>query len=230
MAIMGEESPHDIEVLYLEDVMRWMGTSKTEQGETFMRTMKELPASDIAEGKVPGGNLMDEWLQLIANFVWCIHERQPLTETVIIFLPTYKLLEQLHSLMLLKQLTGGERGAALTLHVLHSSVDTADALSAMRGAGLGRRSVLLASNVAESSVTIPNLAWVVDSCLHNLVEWDPSACNHGARVAWAAKAQSEQRMGRTGRTCSGRCARMLPKRLYDSLPPHERPQVRRGLR
>jgi HrpA-like RNA helicase len=227
MAIMGEQSPHDIEVLYLEDVVAWMGPSipSLQHSTTFLKTMQEFPTTDISKGKVPKKPLMAEWLQFIANFVWCIHERCPPTEAVIVFLPTYCFLEDLHTLLLAKQFNGGDLGAEL--HVLHSSVDTADALSAMRGAGLGKRSIFLASNVAESSVTIPHLAWVIDPCLHNLVQWDPSARKERGQIAWAAKAQSEQRMGRTGRTCRGRCARILPQRLYDALPPYERPQARR---
>ena len=227
MAIMEDESQsHEIKVLYLEDVLSWMGPNTTGYEKTFLTMMQEIPEFDMTNGKVPEGQIRGEWLRVIADFVWCIHERCPLTDAVIVFLPTYQLLEELHNMMLLKQLTGGDRGAALSLYVLHSSVDTADALSAMRRPLGGKRSVLLASNVAESSVTIPHLAWVVDPCLHNHVQWNSSARAYSSRVGWAAKAQADQRKGRTGRTCSGHCARMLPKRLYDALPLHERPQVR----
>ena len=184
--------------MYLEDVLTWMGDGASRGHRALLSAMQELPASDIQDDKVPGGARLDEWLGLIADFVWCIHTRAPLAEGVLVFLPTYLMLEAVHTALLTRQLTGGELGAAVALRVLHSSVDLADALLALRGAARDRRSVILASNVAESSVTIPGLAWVVDACLNNEVRWDPAARTSAARLVWATKSQLEQRAGRTG--------------------------------
>ena len=87
----------------------------------------------------------------------------------------------------------------------------------------GKRRILLASAIADSSVTVPGVSCVIDMCRSLEVRWKGS---HIAQTVWASKSICEQRRGRTGRTCPGRCFRLLYKGFYLSrIPQWDIPQL-----
>src|SRR6266542_3411019 len=88
-----------------------------------------------------------------------------------------------------------------------------------------RRKVILATNVAETSLTVAGVTDVIDSGLQKVMRFDPeTAVNHlvteriSLDSAW-------QRAGRAGRTAPGRAVRLWDER--DILRPHREPEVRR---
>jgi HrpA-like RNA helicase len=87
--------------------------------------------------------------------------------------------------------------------------------------------VILASNIAESSLTIPGVSTVIDYCRCNQIHWDVGRAVSNAKTVWASKSQCDQRCGRTGRTCQGTVYRLLPDRpVYDrTLPTWEPPEL-----
>ena len=171
---------HEIQEIYLEEVVTELSDRRDSSARRVLTWLQELPPADVRAHKVPGGSQLDDWLELMADYVWRVHLTRPPCEAVLVFLPTYMLLEAVHAALLQRQLTwpGGREAPVMRVSVLHSSVDLSEAMAAVRGGGGaaadGSRTVLLASNVAESSLTIPDLAHVVDSCLHNEIAWDPS--------------------------------------------------------
>ena len=87
--------------------------------------------------------------------------------TTLIFLPTYRSLEDLHGQLEAAQ---GRYRKRLRLCVLHSSVDLDECLRAMEDdGGDALHKVILATNVAESSLTIPGVSTVIDYCRANQI-------------------------------------------------------------
>ena len=140
--------------------------------------------------------------------------------TVLVFLPTWRQLEEAH-----KQLTSSLHHS-VPLHLLHSSVDMEECMDALGGRGhAARPCVVLASAVAESSVTIEGVAHVVDCCRANEVLWNHFLNRQQSRLVWTSKAQATQRAGRAGRTSAGTVWRLVPRRLYDGFDQYETPAV-----
>ena len=135
------------------------------------------------------------------------------------FLPTYRALETQHALL-------SKYAPHAPLHLLHSSVDMEECMAALAGLGGGVPRVVLASAVAESSITIEGVAAVVDAGRACEVYWSPIDGTTRSRLVWCSHSQLRQRAGRTGRTCDGVAWRLLPKRLVDNLEPAETPAVR----
>ncbi|WIA30335.1 hypothetical protein OEZ86_000422 [Tetradesmus obliquus] len=161
-------------------------------------------------------------LMLVRDVVVQLHREEDDADAVIlVFLPTYKTLELLHRLLLelAQQKTAeGDYAASLQLFPLHSSVDIDEAMASMQQAvAPGSRKVILATNVAESSVTIPHVKHVIDACTTNQVYWDAASCRERAQVVWASQSAAEQRAGRTGRTCAGTCYRLMPRAAFLKL-------------
>ncbi|CAL5433371.1 unnamed protein product [Camellia sinensis] len=90
-----------------------------------------------------------------------------------------------------------------------------------------RRKVILATNIAESSVTIPKVAFVIDSCHSLQVLWDSNRKNESAELVWVSKSQANQRKGRTGRTCDGQIYRLVTGSFFNELQDFECPTILR---
>lgn len=156
--------------------------------------------------------------KLIHDLVLYIHKNEPdIEKSILIFLPTYYSLEQ--QWFLLKPFSSDFK-----VHILHSSVDTNQALMAMK-ISKSHRKVILATNIAESSVTIPEVAYVIDSCRSLQVYWDDNRKMDTSELVWVSKSQSDQRKGRTGRTCDGQIYRLVTGSFYNKLPEFESPAI-----
>lgn len=81
----------------------------------------------------------------------------------------------------------------------------------------GYRKVILSTNVAESSLTIPDIYYVIDFCLQKLIMADQYTNYVALKLQWADKNSCTQRKGRSGRVRSGMVFRMVPKHFYHLL-------------
>lgn len=113
----------------------------------------------------------------------------------------------------------------LEVFALHSSIDVDECILSMEAVTGSRRKVVLATNIAESSVTIRNVKYVIDTCCSNHVSWEQVGQTERAAIVWASQSQCKQRAGRTGRTCAGTVFRLLPRSAYLKLPKHDVPAV-----
>jgi ATP-dependent helicase HrpB len=88
-----------------------------------------------------------------------------------------------------------------------------------------RRKVILATNVAETSLTVEGVTDVIDSGLHRVLRFDPETAVDHLVTERISVDSAEQRAGRAGRTRPGRAFRLWDER--DILRPHREPEVRR---
>ncbi|KAL6626495.1 hypothetical protein ACP70R_030221 [Stipagrostis hirtigluma subsp. patula] len=159
--------------------------------------------------------------ELIHKLLLHIHQSEPdIGKSILVFLPTYYALEQQWIRLL-------SLSSIFKVHILHRSIDTDEALQTMEVSKFCRK-VILATNIAESSVTIPGVAYVIDSCRSLQVYWDPIKKTDSARLVWISKSQAEQRKGRTGRTCDGQIFRLVTGTFYSNLSDHEHPDILRS--
>jgi len=106
---------------------------------------------------------------------------------------------------------------------LHGSLDVDAQERALAPAD--RRKVILATNIAETSLTVEGVTDVVDSGVHKVLRFDPETAVDHLVVERIAADSAEQRAGRAGRTRPGRAVRLWDSR--DILRPHREPDVRR---
>lgn len=71
------------------------------------------------------------------------------------------------------------------------------------------RKVIVCTNIAESSLTIPDIIFVIDFCLSKEFKFDSKTQSQRLDLTWACKASCRQRTGRTGRVCDGMAFRMV---------------------
>jgi ATP-dependent helicase HrpB len=106
---------------------------------------------------------------------------------------------------------------------LHGSLDAAAQDEAVRP--VSQRRILLATNIAETSLTVPGVTAVVDSGLHKVARYDPARGIDSLDVERITQDAADQRAGRAGRLGPG-----LVRRLWDArdrLRPHREPEILR---
>ncbi len=91
-----------------------------------------------------------------------------------------------------------------------------------------RRRVLLATNVAETSLTVPNIRFVVDTGQARINRYDARAGVQRLPVEWVSRASAAQRAGRCGRVSAGVCVRLYSERLFAERPAFTEPEIQRS--
>ena len=89
----------------------------------------------------------------------------------------------------------------------------------------GLYKVVLATNVAETSITLPDVGLVIDTGRQKEERYDPTRRMASLDDTWVSAAQAKQRRGRAGRVRPGLCIHLYPSDA--PLAPHPEPEVRR---
>ncbi|KAL5982312.1 hypothetical protein ACLOJK_016383 [Asimina triloba] len=89
----------------------------------------------------------------------------------------------------------------------------------------GKRKVIFATNVAETSLTIPGVRYVVDSGMVKECRFEPGNGMNVLRVCSISQSSANQRAGRAGRTAAGKCYRLYSEEDFRSMPCHLEPEI-----
>ncbi len=92
----------------------------------------------------------------------------------------------------------------------------------------GRRRIVLATNVAETSLTVPDIRYVVDSGLARVKRYRYKGKVEQLQIEAIPQAQANQRMGRCGRVADGVCIRLYEESDFLTRPPFADPEIHRS--
>lgn len=108
---------------------------------------------------------------------------------------------------------------------LYGGLDRAEQDRAIEPAAPGRRKLVLATSVAETSLTIDGVRVVVDGGLSRVPRFEPSSGLTRLATVRVSRSSAEQRRGRAGRTEPGVCYRLWDEEQTRGLVPHQRPEI-----
>ncbi|WP_083800025.1 ATP-dependent helicase HrpB [Lentisphaera araneosa] len=91
----------------------------------------------------------------------------------------------------------------------------------------GQQKIIVSTNIAETSLTIPNITAVIDSGLVRQSAYDPQRQINTLYTKSVSQSSAEQRSGRAGRTSAGRCLRLWSKSEQSRKPEHFEPEILR---
>lgn len=101
---------------------------------------------------------------------------------------------------------------------LHSSIGTPEQQQIFIHPHERRRRIIVSTNIAESSITVPDVRLVIDTCLTKQLQRDAASSFTCLQLAWASKSNCDQRKGRTGRVQSGTVYRLVTREFYQRMP------------
>lgn len=124
-----------------------------------------------------------------------------------------------------RRLLDGRLPPDIRLHELYGSLDISKQDEAIRPAQPGTRKVVLATPIAETSLTIDGVNIVIDSGLRRVPRHDIGSGLTRLETVRAARSSIAQRAGRAGRTAPGLAIRLWPEAQTAALPAQERPEI-----
>jgi ATP-dependent helicase HrpA len=127
------------------------------------------------------------------------------------------------------RITSGALGRGVEVLPLYGRLSAAEqhrVFETSKLAGLRRR-VILATNVAETSLTIPNIKYVIDAGTARISRYSPRAKVQRLPIEAISKASANQRAGRAGRTSSGVVIRLYSEEDFESRPEFTDPEILR---
>ncbi|KAL7065517.1 hypothetical protein AAHC03_05738 [Spirometra sp. Aus1] len=120
---------------------------------------------------------------------------------------------------------GKQEIAGLAVFPLFAALPQAEQLKALSYQKPGSRKVIVSTNIAETSVTIPGIRYVIDCGYSKCPNWDPVTGLESLKIRRISKSQAWQRAGRAGREASGVCLRLYTDDEYTKMPLHPSSQL-----
>ncbi len=91
-----------------------------------------------------------------------------------------------------------------------------------------RRKVVIATNIAETSLTIPGIRYVIDAGLARISRYNPRTRIKRLPVEAVSQSSANQRKGRAGRVQEGICIRLYAEEDFNARPPFTQPEIQRA--
>ena len=118
-----------------------------------------------------------------------------------------------------------EQSESLDIHPLFGNLSPKDQAAAIAPSREGRRKIVLATPIAETSLTIQGVTVVIDSGLANVPKFSPGRGLTRLETLPVSRASADQRRGRAGRTAPGVCYRLWDTHVHQGLIPFNRSEI-----
>jgi HrpA-like RNA helicase len=161
-----------------------------------------------------------------------VNDEQPPGDAIV-FLTGHEEIESVRLALVRRQedLAAGPEGAApqrpYVVCPVYGAQDAEQQALAFAPAPAGTRKIILATNIAETSVTIPGVRYVIDTGLVKARGFQARSAIDSLLVMPVSKAQANQRAGRAGREAPGKCFRLYTEDTFDKLAESTTPEIRR---
>lgn len=143
---------------------------------------------------------------------------------MLVFLPTEREIREVAKLLRGRNIPGSPPGATevLPLYARLSAAEQNKVFSAHK-----HRRIVLATNVAESSLTVPGIRFVVDTGTARISRYSPRSQIQRLPIEAVSQASADQRKGRCGRIGPGVCIRLFSENDYQNRDRYTTPEIRR---
>ncbi|KAJ2894187.1 ATP-dependent RNA helicase A [Zalerion maritima] len=219
-----------VRIQYLEDAVELTGYTVDKSAQVKMEDLDDDSSGSEHGGKQLGKlkgysprtrstlQLLDEYqidfdlmLQLlikIANEASLI----PFSKAILIFLPGIAEIRTMNDLIL-----GDRNFGNWLVYPLHSTIATEEQEEAFLIPPEGKRKIVLATNIAETGITIPDVTCVIDTGKHREMRFDEKKQMSRLIDTFISRANAKQRRGRAGRVQEGLCFHMFTKLRHDNI-------------
>ncbi|XP_056393423.1 3'-5' RNA helicase YTHDC2 [Hyla sarda] len=165
-------------------------------------------------------------LDLIMHIIYNIYQNSD-SGAILIFLPGYDEIVGLRDRILYDDKRFAENSHRHQIFMLHSNMQTADQKRVLKTPPDGINKIILSTNIAETSITVNDVVFVIDS--GKVKEKSYDALNHVTmlKMVWISKASAIQRKGRAGRCRPGVCFRLFSRLRFQNMLEFQTPELLR---
>ncbi|XP_041482789.1 ATP-dependent RNA helicase DHX33-like [Lytechinus variegatus] len=160
--------------------------------------------------------------------IFQIHQEQPVAEDMLVFLTGQEEIESVARSVREVALDLPQDVPGLVALPMYASLPPGQQLRVFQPAPAGKRKIILATNIAETSVTIPGIKHVIDTGRVKAKSYQAGTGLDLLKVQWVSQAQAWQRTGRAGREDSGTCWRMYTEDEFTKLNANTIPEIQRS--
>jgi len=213
-------------------------TSATIDTEKFSKAFDNAPIIEVSGRMYPveiryepnppapfperaGGELDEEetHVELAVKAICRIHQQNPYGD-ILVFMPTEQDIRETCDLLEGRNLSNIN---IFPMYARLSASEQAKVFSRPPG-----RKIIVATNVAETSITIPGIRYVVDTGLARMSQYSPRSRTTALPVVPISRSSADQRLGRCGRVENGVCIRLYSEEDYGSRPQFTLPEILRS--
>lgn len=192
----------------------WPCYARTLQGRYSDTTIEALEILDRDE-KID----LDLILALIRYIV--LNEEEG---AILVFLPGWDNISTLNDLLMAQQMFRSDRFVIIPLHSL---MPTVNQTQVFKRPPPGVRKIVIATNIAETSITIDDVVYVIDGGKIKETNFDTSNNISTMMAEWVSLANAKQRKGRAGRVCPGKCYHLYNGLRASLLDAYQLPEIMR---
>ncbi|XP_053659053.1 3'-5' RNA helicase YTHDC2-like [Anopheles marshallii] len=142
---------------------------------------------------------------------------------ILVFLPGYDDIQEQYGLLCSK----ASNLHCIEILMLHSKMQTTDQHSVFKPVPSGVRKIILSTNIAETSITMDDVVYVIDSGKVKQKYYDSLTSTSSLDATWISQACATQRAGRAGRTRPGTCFRLYSRTRHCAMDQYTLPEILR---
>lgn len=194
----------------------------------FLEQIKELRVVPVKKNSKAVDETFDDEdkkldFELVVNLIWWITLNRP-PGAILCFVPGWQEIQMIRAML---EEGCGTRASPLVIHSVHSEVPRSEQMRIFNEPPTGVRKVILSTNIAETSITINDVVYVIDTGVIKQTVFDPDYATTTLARTWVSKANVKQRRGRAGRTRPGECYHLYPQKLFDEFECYPLPEIQR---
>ncbi|XP_073413655.1 putative ATP-dependent RNA helicase DHX57 isoform X2 [Dendrobates tinctorius] len=207
-----KDSMSDQQLSFKELSDRYSGVSKS--------VIKTLSAMDLDKINLDLIEALLEWI------VSGDHSYPP--GAVLVFLPGLAEIKMLYEQLQSNALFSNRRNKRCVIYPLHSSLSSEEQQAVFIKPQQGVTKIIISTNIAETSITIDDVVYVIDSGKMREKRYDPGKSMESLEDTWVSRANAIQRKGRAGRVASGICFHLFTSHHYEhQLLEQQPPEIHR---
>ncbi|KFY72254.1 hypothetical protein V499_07595 [Pseudogymnoascus sp. VKM F-103] len=169
----------------------------------------------------------EDYLEMAIQTVFDIHTKEPEGD-ILVFLTGRDEIDKAVQAISERSAQLHPRAETMMPLPLYAGLSTDQQMYVFEPAPENTRKVIFSTNIAEASVTIDGIIYVVDSGFVKLRAFNPTTSIETLTATPISKASATQRAGRAGRTKPGKCFRLYTESDYTSLPQSSIPEIQRS--
>lgn len=206
----GRKNDHDMKTEFDQLIRPYVNSIKDKYSTNVIKALLKM---DSENGDI----------ELVEELIFHISKNRP-NGAILVFLPGY---EQISKLLMKLQKSTRFPQDKFKIYPLHSLLTGSDQRSIFLRPPEGVRKVILSTQMAETSITIDDVVYVINSGKHKITQFNNQKNLNELQLTWLTKANAAQRRGRAGRVQPGVCYHLYSRGRANLLNDFETPEILR---